>query len=450
MFKEFVEFKQKIIDKCVECGTCFNNCYAYKRTEFPIWKYLKDFFKTGEKSKQVKEFVKACIYCKYHEYACPNGIKLTELLPALRNDLSQIYPRFAWTPHIIPSFLGRFMKTRRLYSFWRYMNNLLIPEKNREKWDYRRKPQKRELVFFTGCGIQLLPDLYYSMLDIFEKLDLDYGLIEGHYNKPVCCGTVLFLLGNYKYGKKVLTNLIKEIKKFGTKKVVIHCPTCNWGLTQIAPNILDDFDLEIIHASTYISDLLKKNPKYKKMLKEPKKDIILTVHDSCHLARAGDIDGIRNLLSQLPKISISEMKHNKLNAICDAYCILRALPHRPLDIVLKNNNIPISKEAIETGADKLVSICLGCHALQSIFGQNLINTFSKKKRSIPIINWTSILIEYLGLPKRRGLEFWLKHFITTPFRDSLLFWMLNALKALIYGYLLNKIPPIRIPNYLKI
>ncbi|MHA1251879.1 MAG: (Fe-S)-binding protein [Candidatus Helarchaeota archaeon] len=449
MFEEFINFKKNIINNCTECGTCFKYCYAYKRTKFPIWKHWKDFFQTGEKSKEIKKFIKACIYCKYHEYACPNNIKLTELLPALRNDLSHIYPRFAWTPHILPGFLGRFLRTRRLYSFWRYMNNLLIPEKEREKWDFRRKPQKREVVFFSGCGIQLLPDLYYSQLEILEKLGIDYGLIEGHYNRAVCCGTVLFLLGNYKYGKKVLINLINEIKKYGTKKVIIHCPTCNWGLTQIAPNIIEDFDLEVIHASTYIGDLLKKNPKLKKMLKIPDKEIVLTIHDSCHLARAGDVNGIRNLLSQLPSTSISEMNHNKLNAICDLYCILRAFPHRPLDIVLNNNNIPISKEAIEANADILVSICLGCHALQSLFGQNFISTFIKRKRQIPLINWTSILAKYLGLKTRHGLNYWLKHIITIPFKDSLSFWILNAIKALIYGYLLNRIPPIRIPNYLK-
>ncbi|MHA1694893.1 MAG: (Fe-S)-binding protein [Candidatus Helarchaeota archaeon] len=450
MFKEFSSFKQRIINECVECGTCFKYCYAYKRTKFPIWKNWKDFFEKGEKSKEVKKFIKACIYCKYHEYSCPNGIKLTELLPALRNDLSKIYPRFAWTPHITPGILGRFMKSPRLYSFWRYMNNLLISEEDREKWDHRREPKKRDVVFFSGCGIQLLPDIYFSMLNILEKLGINYGLIDGHYNKAICCGTVLFLLGNYKYGKKVLSNLIKEIKKFGTKKVIIHCATCNWGLTQIAPNVIEDFDLEIIHATTYIGELLQKNPELKKILKKPSKEQVITIHDSCHLVRGGDLDGARNLLGQLPGITISEMKHNKLNAICDIYCILRAFPHRPLDIILNNNNIPISKEAIESNANTLVSLCLGCHALQSILGQNFLNTFGRKSRQIPLINWTTILGEYLGLPKRRGLDFWLKHIITSPFKDSLLFWILNAIKSLVYGYILNRIPPIRVPNYLKL
>ncbi|MBD3228314.1 MAG: hypothetical protein GF329_08995, partial [Candidatus Lokiarchaeota archaeon] len=252
MLEGFQEFKEKIINECIECGECYKHCYAYKRTKFPIWLHLKGFIKDQKNAKEIKRFVNSCIYCKFHEYSCPNNIILTELLPAIRNDLSQINPDFGWAPHIIPGFLGRFLKSRRLYSWWRYMNNLLVSEEYREKWDHRRGPKKREVVFFSGCGIQLLPDIYYMMLEILEKFEINFGLIDGHYNKAICCGTVAFLLGNYKYGKVVLKNLIEEIKKFGTKKVIIHCSTCNWGLTQIAPNILKDFDLEIVHASTHI------------------------------------------------------------------------------------------------------------------------------------------------------------------------------------------------------
>jgi Fe-S oxidoreductase len=448
MLDGFHRFKEEIIEKCVECGFCFEKCYAYKKTKYPIWLHLKDFFKDQKDAKNIKRFINSCIYCKYHEYSCPNGLILTEMLPTLRNDLSQIYPGFGWAPGIVPNFIGGIMKSRRLYSWWRYMNNLLISEDYREKWDHRREPKKREVLFFSGCGIQLLPDIYYTMLEVLEKLDIDFGLIDGHYNKAICCGTVMFLLGNYKYGKKVLTNLIKEIEKFGTKKVIIHCSTCNWGLNQIAPNILKDFDLEIIHASTYIAELLEKNPELKKMLKPLNEKKVYAIHDSCHLVRGGDTEGARKLFKQLPEASIAEMKHNKLNAICDVYCILRSLPHRPLDLMLKKDNIPISKEALDSNADVLTSLCLGCHAIQSLLGQSIFNTFGRKKRRIPLKNWTIILGKYLGLPKRRGIEYWLKHFITRPFKDSLLHWILKAIKALIFGYLLNKIPPIRIPKYL--
>jgi hypothetical protein len=170
---------------------------------------------------------------------------------------------------------------------------------------------------------------------------------------------------------------------------------------------------------------------------------VLTIHDSCHLAHAGDTESIRNLISLLPGARISEMKHHKENAYCDAYQVLKAL-NNPLTLMLRDDIIPIIDEAVESGADALCSLCPGCHALLTIFGADFLTILGKKQRRIPIKNWVAILGEYLGIKRRDMLTYRFSHLLTFPFRLSGLWYLWQAFKALIYGFFgkrIYKLPP---------
>jgi len=433
LFQEFYEFKEMIIDDCSSCNACLNKCYAFQRTRFPLFKHLGDFFENHTHVEDIKKFLDTCIYCKAHEHSCVNSSDLTLLLPAIKSDLRRLDPNYNWSPAFIPSIVSRFLRSSRFYYFWRNFNYNLIPQDFRSEYNEYRKPRKREVVFFSGCGIQLLENQYYTLCEIFKKLDVDFGLIDGSYIKPICCGSISAVTGNFQFGAYMLQNLINEVKKFGTKKVIVYCATCYWGLTSIAPELIKDFDLEIVHATGYLAEKLKSVPKG--ILKSPTGDQqAFTIHDSCHLAHGpcGDTTSIRNLLSQLPNSQINEMKHNKHNSMCDLYYLLIAI-RNPLMLFFKNNNIPIIKEAIESEADTLCSLCPGCHAILSIFGSDIFTTLGMKKPRIPVKNWASILGENLGIFNRDMLNYRFQHLISIPFKESGIWYILQAIRALIRG-----------------
>lgn len=440
VFQEFSEFKQMIIDDCVSCNSCLKKCYAFQRTKFPLFKHLRDFFEKQAYVQEVKEFLDSCIYCKAHEHDCIKSTDLTLLLPAIKSDLRRIDPHYNWSPAFIPSIVSRFLRSERFYYFWRNFNYQIIPQKFRSEYDEYRKPRQREVVFFSGCGIQLLENQYYTLCEIFKKLNVDFGLIDGSYIKPICCGTISAVTGNFKFGSYLLQNLINEIKKYGTKKVIVYCATCYYGLTTIAPELIEDFDLEVVHATGYLADRLKSMPEG--VLKSPSKDgQAFTIHDSCHLAHGphGDSISIRNLLNLLPNSQINEMKHNKSNSMCDLYYLLMSL-RNPLTLFFKNNNIPIIDEAIETQADTLCSLCPGCHAILSIFGSNIFTTLGMKKTRIPVKNWASILGENLGIFNKDMLTYRFHHLLSVPFKESGIWYILQAIRAIVRGGIGKKEP----------
>ncbi|UCC20345.1 MAG: (Fe-S)-binding protein [Promethearchaeota archaeon] len=442
MGTEFSKFKDYYINKCNECGICYKNCYVYSHSQYPIYKYIKKLFqrKLDKKNvRKIKKFMKSCIYCKSCQISCINHIDLTERLTTIKFELFKLNRKFTWLPYNIPSIFAKFINGKRIAYTIMNLNNYLIPKRNREMFREYRLPKTRDIVFFSGCGIQMLENQYYTLLDIFNKLSLNFGLIEGLYNKLVCCGAVLFGLGKFEYGKILLKNLVDEIKKFNVNKVMVYCATCYYGLKKLAPQLIEDYDLEIIHATDYIAEILQKEEN-KKLLNNPKaKSQLITIHDSCHLAHSGDVSSIRNLFSVLSNITISEMKHNKENSICDLYCIIKELKN-PLKLLVKKDILPIIDEAVESKADYLCSLCPNCHAVLSIFGDGFPSALGLTNKRILVKNWVTILGEYLGIEKKDMLTYRLTHFMTIPFKESGLWYLIQVLKAFIRGYIGLKEP----------
>jgi len=445
MSTEFSKFKEYYIRECKECGICYKFCYAYKKTKYPIHETLKNLFQKNldkKNVKKIKKFLKSCVYCKSCKTSCINNLDLTERLTAIRFELFKLNRNYTWLPHNIPSIFTKFIDGRRIAHTLMNLNNYLIPKTNREKYAEYRISKSRDVIFFSGCGIQLLENQFYTLLETLVKLDINFGLIEGLYDKTVCCGAVLFGLGKFEHGIYLLKNLVDEIKKFNTKKVIVYCATCYYGLKKLAPQVIKDFDLEIIYAADYIAEILKKDENEKLLSTLKAKSQLITIHDPCHLAHSGEVSSIRKLFSILPEVSISEMKHHKENSLCDLYCIIRESDN-PLKLIMKKDILPIIDEAVESKADVLCSLCPGCHAFLSIFGDGFTSALGLTRKRILVKNWVSILGEYLGIRKKDMLNYRLSHFITIPFKESGLWYLLQILKAFIRGYIGLKEPKVK-------
>lgn len=442
---EFSKFKEYFIRECSECGICYKKCYAYKKTKYPIHKYLKKLFQKNldkKNVKKIKKFLKSCVYCKSCKLSCINGLDLTVRLTATRYELFKLNRNYTWLPHKIPSLFTKFIEGRRIAYTLMNLNNYMIPKTNREKFSEYRLPKSRDVIFFSGCGMQLLENQFYTFIETLIKLDINFGLIEGLYNKSVCCGAVQFGLGKFEYGIYLLKNLVDEIKKFNTKKVIVYCATCYYGLKKLAPQLIKDYDLEIIYAANFLSEIFTKKENNKMLSTLKAKSQLITIHDPCHLAHSGDVSSVRKLLSFLPGITISEMKHHKENSFCDLYCIIRELDN-PLKLIVKKDILPIIDEAVDTKADILCSSCPGCHAFLTIFGDGFSSALGLTKKRIPVKNWVSILGEYLGIRRKDMLTYRLSHFIAIPFKESGLWALLQILKAFIRGYVGLKGPKVK-------
>jgi hypothetical protein len=110
---------------------------------------------------------------------------------------------------------------------------------------------------------------------------------------------------------------------------------------------------------------------------------------------------------------------------------------------VKKDILPIIDEAVESNADMLCTLCPNCHAAITIFGDGFTSALGLTKRRIPVRNWVTIFGEYLGIRMKDMLTYRLTHFITIPFKESGLWYILQGLKSFIRGYIGLKEPKVK-------
>ncbi|GAJ07939.1 unnamed protein product, partial [marine sediment metagenome] len=145
---------------------------------------------------------------------------------------------------------------------------------------------------------------------------------------------------------------IEILKNYGVKRIVTACPHGYHTLKNEYPQFGGKF--EVIHHTQLIAQLLKEGKlKVKKGLSE-----LVTYHDACYLGRYNDIyQPPRGIVKSIPDIKLVEMERNKENSFCcgggGGHMWLEEHEGRRINELR-------TEQAIETGAQKVVTACPFC------------------------------------------------------------------------------------------
>ena len=170
-----------------------------------------------------------------------------------------------------------------------------------------------------------------------------------------CCGHDIIWQGDTESFEKLARYNVKLFKDAGVKTIVFSCPEGYYTWKNEYKKLFkksEDFDFEIYHISEYI---LKEN-----LLEEISfpnlGDMKVTYHDPCRLGRMSKVyDAPRDVLSKIPGIKLLEMENNRVDADC---CGVSAyISCNQNSKLLQESRI---KQAIETGADYLITTCPKC------------------------------------------------------------------------------------------
>jgi len=203
------------------------------------------------------------------------------------------------------------------------------------------------MLYFKGCTIrEKLKNISDSTEKLLNLLDVDYYTLsdEG------CCGSFLLRTGFEEDAKNLMK---KNLDQFKDEKILISCAGCYKALKEDYKKYFD-VDLDIIHISQFIRDLISENK-----LKENNKksdDLIVTYHDSCHLGRhSGEYDAPREVIKNFA--NLKEMKNIRENSICcgSGGGVKSAYPEISKEIAINR-----LKEAENTGANLIVTTCPFC------------------------------------------------------------------------------------------
>jgi heterodisulfide reductase subunit D len=299
----------EVLYQCTTCGSCHSACHQ--------------------------------TMCEYIVLPIGRFIDHTKLFEAMRADL-------------VEEGLGPMARHKEIREWTRKEHNPYMEKhENRLKWlpSGKKVPQKADLVWFMGCTEPYRqPELMNAFLKILEAADVNFAIIHP---EEWCCGSIFFRTGVWDLAQELARHNVEAIKNSGAKRVVIHCAGCYRTFSKDYVELFGKLPFEVVNAVELIRDWMKKGK-----LKLKRFDAKVTYHDPCHLGRhMGIYDAPREILKMIPGVELVEMKRIRDASWCCGAGggVKSGFPELAVDIAKDR-----VKEAEETGADYIVTVCPFC------------------------------------------------------------------------------------------
>jgi len=216
-----------------------------------------------------------------------------------------------------------------------------------------------EYLFWVGCAgatDDRAKKIQQALVRILKASNVDFAIM-GCDEK--CTGDPARRAGNeYLYDSMAREN-VAALNKLKFKKIFATCPHCFNALK----NEYKDFDghYTVQHHTELLAELMKD----KRIPIDTKKEIkeTITFHDPCYLGRYNNqYDAPRDVLSQLPGVSTTEMDMNKRKSFCCGAGGARMFMEEPIG---KRINHERTEQAQKTGANTVATGCPFCMTMMS-------------------------------------------------------------------------------------
>jgi Fe-S oxidoreductase len=242
----------------------------------------------GKEGSVSEESIWSCTTCSACMEVCPVFIEHVPKLIYLRRHLVEMKAKF-------PEELLTFFENIEQRS-----NPWGIAPSDRIKWasEITVKPfekDKTEYLFYIGCFGAFDSRSRRVTLAITKILDaagISWGILG---KDELCCGDSLRRLGNEFVFDRLAKDNVKMFQERGVKKIITECPHCYSTLKHDYRQY--GADLEVIHHSELINDLIEKG----KLKLAQTGDLGKVVfHDSCYLGRY-------NAIYQTPRKAVASV-----------------------------------------------------------------------------------------------------------------------------------------------
>lgn len=350
------------LDACMRCGRCVEACPSsgagedYAPREFVqalrSWAW-EAFSPYGDlriflhKSQDELQRIWHCTTCRACLEVCPVYGPTFELILGER---ALAIEEGTSVPDLLNQTLERLFK---------YENPWVSSKKEKLGWieegmDVRliNKGFKPELCYFVGCTTSVEPRaraIAKSLSKILNRGQIEFGIFG---EKEPCCGDIAKRVGELGLFEEKKFSCLELFESHQISKIVTSSPHCFYNLKNEYPEGL----FEVYH----YSQLLHKLTSEGKLAFKNKLQLRVTYHDPCYLGRHSRIfDEPREIITSIPGINLIEMEHNKENSLCCGGGGGRMWQGNELN-GRERMSERRAKEAIDTGAEVLITACPLC------------------------------------------------------------------------------------------
>ncbi|MBI4688512.1 MAG: (Fe-S)-binding protein [Nitrospirae bacterium] len=357
----------KLLIRCVKCGSCKSQCPTYLTALDETMSArgriaMLGAISTGrlKYSKELSEKIFSCMLCGACRDICPTGIDILEAIyhgriklksSYSKNKLLAIAAKFsAKRMNFTFSMLGILQKLfyQPLYKTGRlpYIPEIASTPFKDSAQVYKRKTKIiGRIGIFAGCSINYLqPHLGVSLLNVLLEKGYEVVVLKGE----VCCGSPMRALGLEDEAIGLARKNIELFNHIKAQAILSMCPTCVTTIKKEYPLMTGDGIEKIMD----VNEFFIKSGFYEG-LKVPHR--IVTYHDPCHLNYGlGIKNEPREILKGIDGIEFREMEDA---GNCCGFGGLFSVNFQKLSKEIGSKKI---KSVYDTEADTIVTSCPGC------------------------------------------------------------------------------------------
>ncbi len=378
---------------CIRCKQCTYGSWPKNLPTCPIYDRFKFFTYSGggliylaraillgllteENYQEVLGVVSRCTTCGYCGQTCklvkvaPPYQHVTDLIRLLKINLVK---KGAYVSPAHKEAIERVGETKRGFP--------VSPEEEAGLKILKGKvPDKGEMMIFAGCIASYKDrETVDAVIEILNKSGIHYRMMD-----EWCCGAPLIDLGDTSGVTEIAEHNIEAIRTAKASRVLFLCPHCQETFAHVYPQVSNkELPFEVVFITKYLKELLDHNQlKVSKPLHQK-----ISYHDPCYLGRyLGDFDSSREILKEVPGVSLVEMNRTRE----DAYCCGAGGGTRLIDAdysaALGEERL---KEFRKTGAEILATSCPLCKS-------QFRDLSKKEQKGISVRNVVELVRQSLG------------------------------------------------------
>ena len=342
--------KHDILAHCTLCGKCVEVCPMpqYDSTiaetdAVQVVTEVIELLRTGKVSAAGKAWALSCSNSGRCIPACPEGVNPRKMLALARLELRRqqggAHPRAA-RQAAQDDFRAMGDAIRLLLSVQLRPEDIqrLLPGA------MHQRQRQADVVFYFGCNILRTPEIALTVLDVLERLGVDYEVLGG---TSSCCGITFMRAGEADIAHAQAAQTMHNMASFTPQEVLTWCPSCNVHM--------QDFVLDVAppafpmrHVTAYLAERL---PEVQRHFTQPvHKRIALHEHHGVD----GVVEDVRRLLHAIPGLELVSIPQlHDHGHQCAGF--------RNAPTAKANVHRVVLEQAAAAGVDVLVDIYHSCH-----------------------------------------------------------------------------------------
>ncbi len=218
---------------------------------------------------------------------------------------------------------------------------------------------KGRVAFFTGCYINYLaPNIGKDALSLLRRAGVSVVIPPGQ----GCCGTPMVASGDLQRALRLMKTNLEALAAVQSDAVVVACATCGTALRDLYPELLGKLEPELAEKAQWLAsrtyDISEFLTEIVSLPKPPalRKEVRVTYHDSCHMARGlGIRSQPRELMRSIDGLDLIEMEEPDF---CCGGAGAFSFTQRDLSQRIAAHKIA---SIVATGASVVASGCHGCN-----------------------------------------------------------------------------------------